>query len=108
MMSQQESNGRPLISLAHGRHFDGEFWGTVQRELATEGWDSVAPTFDVEEGVVNLDEHASKLREAELQSGAEEFVRVGWSWGANVAIRGLDRARTKKIILPAGAFHPDT
>ena len=92
----------------HGRHFGGWVWDRVQKHLADEGWDSIAPTFDVEKGVVNLDEHATMLRQAEREKGSEHFIDVGWSWGANVVMRELGDTAVKKLIFPSGVFDKST
>ena len=108
-MTNHGSGGeRPLFSLAPGRHFDETVYDDVRDELKRKGWSSIAHTFDVEDGTKSLDDHAKQMAIAEEESGAGSVVRVGWSWGANVAIRKLYNAHVTKIILPAGAFDPNS
>src|SRR4051812_4392859 len=101
----KNSKEKPVFTLIHGRHFDETVWEEVQNNLRCDGWRSIALTLDVEDGSVDLDGHADAVRAAQWEAGAEGFIDVGWSWGANVAIRKQDKSPVLKAILPAGAFH---
>jgi pimeloyl-ACP methyl ester carboxylesterase len=101
----ESSKEKPVFTLVHGRHFDETVWEEVQKNLWEEGWRSIALSLDVEDGSVDLDEHADAVRAAQWEAGAEGFIDVGWSWGANVAIRKQDKSPIIEAILPGGAFH---
>lgn len=104
-MSNRE---KPLISFVHGRHFDGSIFNALRADLKSKGFESIAPTFDVEDGSKNLDEHAKQLAEEEAATGAREVVRWMWSWGANVGIRDFGLIPIRRMGMIAGAFHRDS
>lgn len=71
------------------------------------GYESVAPTFAVENGECDLDVHAEALAEAEKESGGKEFIRVGHSWAANIIPRKITPG-VRLLIFDAGVFHQPT
>lgn len=97
----------PVFSFVFGRGHGPECWDFVRPKLEQNGIASIAPDFPIEDSGASLDDHAEILAQAENKWGESEFVRVGWSWGANIVARAVS-ASTRRIIFVAPGFHPMT
>ncbi len=98
---------KPVFSFVSGRFHGPECWELVRNTLKSDGYDSVAPELPIEDVGVSLDDHAGILAAEEVSYGDAEFIRVGWSWGANVVTRAVESS-TAKIIYIAPGFHRST
>lgn len=114
------------FSLISGRHHGPEVWSNTVDYLNREGYPALALDLPIQDDL-DLDTHAAILKAAEIASGLPRRIRVAWSWGANVAVRGTESilmtdpvpdtdARSQKlgssvierIVCVAPAFHNST
>lgn len=110
-----EVDDKPIISMSPGRHFDERVMYEVQEELARQNWASISHTYDVDayldaQGNLKYNkiaDHAKKRDKAVAATGASSSIEFGWSWGAGPAIWPNKKVPVAKIILAAGAFHPN-
>jgi hypothetical protein len=104
-----DTEGKTILSMSPGRHFDDEVMYEVQEELARQDIASVSHTYDVEQGNKTIEDHANHRNEAVKKTGAAAMVGFGWSWGLNPEMwPGPDGVPVIKRIFLAGAPHPNT
>ncbi len=99
------SSDKPGFSLSHARNHDGWCFHALQAELEQHGYESVAPTYDVEDGKNTLSDHAKVLEEAEAELSSPWIIRAGWSWGFNVVLFSAITERIRAIVSIAGTRH---
>jgi len=101
MNSMEISDNRPVFTLGLAHYHDPWHWHLVQKELARQGYDSIVPNSPIEDPDVTLDDHAEIIHEAEELYGAEQYIRVGWSWSGDIMYRMIGANTVSKLIFLA-------
>jgi len=78
---------KPVFCLVHGRYHGGGCWKYLQKELRERGYHSIAPTLEIQDRSMSLDDHAASVVDEVTSLGPENVILAGWSWGANVILR---------------------
>jgi pimeloyl-ACP methyl ester carboxylesterase len=100
-MGYESQREKPVFNLVSAHYHGPWAWNYVREELARQGYDSIAPDLPIEDPEATLDDHAKIIREAEEEKGAEQYIRVGWSWGGDVVYRQLGYTTVSKLVFLA-------
>lgn len=106
MSGHETSKEKPIFSFAYP-HFHNEWCcELVVRALKQRGYHSLTPHYDISNPDMTRDDHADTMWEAEQKMGAENYVRVGSSYGADLIYRRLDEVPVSKIVPFSAPLRP--
>lgn len=100
------SREKPVFTFTSPHYHNGWCWDLVRPLLKEEGFDSLAVDLPISDPTLTRDMHAEIIREAERQKGAENYIEVGASWGADLSYRKLGDVPVSAVVLMGAPLRP--
>lgn len=105
MNGQKGRSERPVFTFVSPHYHNGWVWEPVTELLQEQGYGYLPVDLPISDPDMTRDDHAAIMRSAEEELGAENYIRVGASWGGDIIYREIG-SHISKLVFKGAPLRP--